>query len=104
WLVWPSFLPLTDLEDAVAHLMLIEWLTAYQHLPHDPALGPYLGGLADYPPGFHSVVALAAGWLAVPAVRLLHPVVSLFVALKAGLEYLIVARLVGGRRGLGAGV
>ncbi len=103
-LAWPSFLPLVDSEDAVAHWLLIDWLRAFGHTPRDPALDPYLGQLGIYPPGFHYLVYLGSSVLPILAERLIHPILALLVALKAGCVFLTARRTVGGSVGVGAGL
>ncbi len=93
WLAWPSLLPIADGPDIVHHLSLIHFIQRTHRLPSDPALLPYLGEMMSYTPGSHIIAAAAGEWMGVDALRLLHPVMALFVALKAALVYAIVRRV-----------
>ena len=96
WLAWPSLLPLTDGPDLVHHLSLIHFIQRRHALPNDPVFARYLGEMASYTPGSHLLAAIVAEWLRVDAVRVVHPVLALAVALKAGLIYNTLTRLLPG--------
>jgi len=97
WLASPSLLPVTNGPDIVHHLLLIHLIQRTHHLVHDPALSPYLLEMMNYTPGSHIVAAAAADWLRVDALRVLLPVTAAFVAIKAGIVYLLGVRLLGPR-------
>lgn len=99
WLASPSLLPVTIAPDVVHHLILTHLVQRTHHLAHDPALAPYLLEMMGYTPGAHILSALAASWLRVDALRLMHPVAALFAALNLGLVYVAALRLQGGRAG-----
>lgn len=48
WLASPSLFPITQGPDIVHHLSLIHFIQRRHALPHDPALGAYLGEMATY--------------------------------------------------------
>src|SRR5262245_52417227 len=89
WLAAPSLLPITIAPDVVHHLILTHLIQRTHHLAHDPALAPYLLEMMGYTPGAHILTALAASWLRVDALRLMHPAAALFAALNLGIIYLI---------------
>lgn len=93
WLAWPSFFPVAEGPDLVHHLTLIHFLQDRHTLPADPAFGPYLGEMTGYPPGSHLIAAMAGTWTGLDAIRLVHPVMALAVAAKAGLIFQILVRL-----------
>ena len=99
WLASPSLLPVTDGPDVVHHLQLIHFIERTHRLPHDPALGPYLGEMVHYTPGSHIVAAMAGAWLGVDPLRVLFPVTAAFVAVKAGVVYALALRLIPAVRG-----
>ena len=94
WLASPSLLPVTIGPDIVHHLQLIHVIHRTHHLVHDPALEPYLLEMMNYTPGSHIAAAVVAGWLRVDPLRVLLPLTALFVAVKAGIIYVLALRLV----------
>lgn len=99
WLAWPSLYPIAEGPDLVHHLTLVHFIARYHALPTDPALGPYLGEMGGYPPGSHALAALAGAWLRSDAIRLVHPVMAIAVAVKTGLIFHVIARLLPRDRG-----
>jgi hypothetical protein len=96
WLMWrarPDFLPTGTGSDLAHHLALLAYIEQHWRLPNDPALGAYLGEMADYTPGSHLLAALAGAWLRRDALHVVHAVVTCTVALKAGVVFLIARRL-----------
>lgn len=98
WRTWPSLLPVTDGPDLVHHLQLIHLIQRTRHLAHDPALDAYLVEMTNYTPGAHILTATVAAWLRVDGLRVVHGVAAVSVALKAGVLYLIAARVIQGAR------
>jgi len=92
WLASPSLLPVTDGPDVVHHLQLIHLIQRTHRLAHDAALVPYLLEMTSYTPGSHIVAAAAGDWLRVDALRVLFPVTAVFVAVKAGLVFILALR------------
>jgi hypothetical protein len=93
----PDLLPLGGGPDLAHHLVLINYIERNWRLVDDPALYPYLGDMMDYTPGGHLLIALAGAWTRTAALRMVHPVLVLTVALKAGVIFSI-ARLSAIRR------
>jgi hypothetical protein len=93
WLAAPSLLPRTHSGDTVNHLALIDFIRHHRSLVHDRGLQYYLADMAGYPPGSHILGALVAAWLNTTAVRVLHGILAFFIAVKTGLVYNIVLRL-----------
>jgi hypothetical protein len=98
WLAWPELLPVTIGPDVVHHLQLIHFIQQKHSLPHDPALTPYLLEMMNYTPGSHILAAALADWLRLDALRVLQPLVSVFIALKFGMLYVLAVRVVPGSR------
>lgn len=94
WLSRPSFLPITQSGDIVHHISLIDFIRQRQSLVHDPSLGKYLVEMTVYPPGSHILAALVTDWLGTTTVRVLHPLLALLVAIKAGIIYNLILRLI----------
>lgn len=92
-LAWPTFLPLTESSDSTHHASYIDFIAARHMLAHDPSLDRYLGEMTVYPAGAHILGALAAQALGVSGLRVLHPLLAVLVALKAGLVLCLIARL-----------
>ena len=92
WLASPALLPVTDGPDVVHHLQLIHLVQRTHRLAHDPSLVPYLLEMTSYTPGSHLVAASVGDWLRVDALHVLLPVTAVFVAVKAGLVYLLALR------------
>src|SRR5262249_16087167 len=93
WIAWPDLLPLGGGPDLAHHMVLINYIEGQWKLVHDPALYPYLGDMMDYTPGAPLLIALAGAWTREPSLRLVHPVLALTVALKAGFVFCIAWRL-----------
>lgn len=96
WLGWPSLFPMGEGPDIVHHLTLIHFIQERGTLPHDPLLEAYLGEMNTYPPGSHILAAAISRGLGVDAVHVVHPLIALFVGLKAGLVFAILLRLLRG--------
>jgi hypothetical protein len=97
WLASPALLPVTIGPDVVHHLQLIHVIQRTHHLVHGDALGPYLLEMVNYTPGAHIAAATLAGWLCVDALRVLFPLTAAFVAVKAGVVYVLALRIVADR-------
>src|SRR5258706_14900931 len=96
WLMFrarPDFLPTGTGSDLAHHLALLAYLERHWRLPHDPALGAYLGEMVDYTPGFHLLTVLAGRWLGRDALHIVHAVVALTAALKWGFIFPNARRL-----------
>jgi hypothetical protein len=96
WLMWrarPDFLPAGSGSDLTHHLSLLAYIEQHGRLPRDAAPGVYLGEMIDYTPGFHLLTVLVARSLHRDALHVVHGVVALTVAVKAGLVFLIARRL-----------
>jgi hypothetical protein len=96
WLMFrarPDFLPGGTGSDLAHHLALLAYLERHWRLPHDPALGAYLGEMIDYTPGFHLLTVLAGRWLGRDALHIAHAVLALTAALKCGFTFLVARRL-----------
>jgi len=93
WLASPSLLPLGSGPDLTHHLMLVDYVERHWRLPHDPALGPVMGEMIHYTPGFHLLAVLAGAWTRTGGFHAAYPVLALTVALKAGFVFLIAMRM-----------
>ena len=96
WLLWrarPDLLPTGTGSDLAHHLALLGYFERHGRLVHDAGAGAYLGEMIDYTPGAHLLTVLAAAWVRRDALHVVHTVVSLTVALKIGLVFLIARRL-----------
>jgi hypothetical protein len=91
WLAWPDLLPVGKGPDLTHHLVLIDYIEHHWRLVRGSPVG--LGEMAHYTPGSHLLAALAAAWVGTRGFHTIHPVVAVSVALKAGLVFLIVLRL-----------
>src|SRR5262245_57330492 len=94
WLARPSLLPLGSGPDLTHHLMLVDYIEHHWRLPHDPALGAVMGEMVHYTPGLHLLAALAGAWTRTDGLHVIHPIVALSVAVKAGFVFCIAMRLV----------
>ena len=96
WLMWrarPDVLPTGTGSDLAHHLALLAYIERHGRLVHDAAVGAYLGEMIDYTPGAHLLTALVAAWFRSDGLHMIHAVVSLTVALKSGIVFLIARRL-----------
>jgi hypothetical protein len=93
WLAWPSFLPISEGPDLVHHLSLIHFIQHQHALLHDRSLGAYLGEMDGYTPGSHLLAALVGDWLRTDALRVVHPLTAFAVAVKAGVVYNVILRM-----------
>jgi hypothetical protein len=91
-------LPLSMSGDVVHHLSLIDFIQHRHSLVHDRSLSIYLGEMVHYPPGSHILAAMIAAWLDTTGVRVLHSLLALLVAIKGGIIYNVVLRLLPPRR------
>jgi hypothetical protein len=94
WLASPSFLPVTNGPDVVHHLQLVHAIQRTRHLPHDPALSPYLLEMMGYTPGAHILAAATASLLGADALRIVYPMTALFAAIKMGSLYALARRVI----------
>ena len=96
WLMWrarPDYLPTGTGSDLTHHLALIAYIEQHRRLPHDAALGAWLGEMVDYTPGLHLLAVMAGAWLRRDGLHVLHALVALTAGLKSGLVFLIARRL-----------
>jgi hypothetical protein len=89
---WPSLLPLGSGPDLVHHLALIRYIETHRSLVHDPAAERLLGEMVSYTPGSHLLAVLGGQALGVGGFRVVHGLVALAVALKAGLVSALTMR------------
>jgi hypothetical protein len=99
WLASPSLLPVTNGPDVVHHLLLIHVIQRTHHLVHGSALGPYLLEMVNYTPGAHLAAAALGDWLRLDPLRVLMPLTAAFVAVKAGIIYVLALRILPQRPG-----
>jgi hypothetical protein len=105
WLAWPSLLPIGQAPDLVHHLSLIHFIQHRHVLLHDHSFGQYLGEMDGYTPGSHLLTAVIADTLGLDGLRVVHPIGAAFIAIKAGVLYSIVLRVLPpGRRQPAAGL
>ncbi len=94
WLAAPSLLPTAYSIDLTGHAKLTDLIYSRHCLPHGPPLDSYFGGVATYySPGSHMLAAEIAVWTGTTPLRVLHPILAAMVALKAGLVYNSILRL-----------
>ena len=91
WLAWPDLLPVGKGPDLAHHLVLIDYIERHWRLVHEAPVG--LGEMAHYTPGSQLLAALAGAWAGSNGFHAVHSVVAFSVALKAGLVFLVVLRL-----------
>jgi hypothetical protein len=101
WLAWPDLLPVGGGSDLTHHLQLIDFIERQGRLAHDAADAVLVGNMINYTPGSHLLAAMAGAWAGSDGLHAVYPVVAFSVALKAGLVFLIVLRML--RRDAGAG-
>jgi hypothetical protein len=97
WLGSPELLPPGSGSDLTHHLQLIDFIDRYGRLPHTAADAALVGNMINYTPGSHVLASMAGAWVRSDGLHAVFPVVALLVAIKAGLLFLIVGRLVGPR-------
>jgi hypothetical protein len=93
WLAIPSLLPVNQAPDMVSHVNLINFIQQRHSLVHDLWLDKYLGEQVSYTPGSHILAALVADWAGTSGLRVLHPILAVLVAMKVGIIYNCVLRL-----------
>ncbi len=89
---WPTLLPLGSGPDLVHHLALIRYIETHRSLVHDPAAERWLGEMVSYTPGSHLLAVIGGQLAGLGGVRVVHALVALAVALKAGLVAALVMR------------
>jgi hypothetical protein len=92
-LSWPGLLPLGSGSDLAHHLQLIGYIERQGHLAREASAGALLGEMAHYTPGLHLLAVIAGGLAGTDGLHAVYPVVTLAVALKAGILFLILLRL-----------
>jgi hypothetical protein len=97
WLAWPELLPTGGGSDLTHHLQLIDFIDRQWHLAHTAADALLIGNMIYYTPGSHLLTALAGAWSRSDGLHAVYPVLALSVAVKAGLVFLIVRRMLGDR-------
>ena len=98
WLAWPELLPIGGGSDLTHHLQLIDFIDRHWRLAHTAADALLIGNMINYTPGSHLLAALAGAWSRSDGLHAVYPVLALSVAVKAGLVFLIVRRMLGDRR------
>jgi hypothetical protein len=90
---WPSLLPIGNSPDAVHHTALANYLLEQRQLVRDPeAASRQLIEMADYPPGFAILTALAAQLSGALPLRVIYPLAVLTtIAAVLGCALLIMA-------------
>jgi hypothetical protein len=97
WLAWPDLLPIGGGSDLTHHLQLIDFIDRHWRLAHDTPDALLVGNMVNYTPGSHLLAALAGAWVRSDGLHAVHPLVALSVAIKAGLVFLIVRRMLEAR-------
>ncbi len=97
WLAWPELLPTGGGSDLTHHLQLIDFIDRHWQLAHTQADALLIGNMVNYTPGSHLLTALAGAWGRSDGLHAVYPVLALSVAIKAGLVFLIVRRMLGDR-------
>ncbi len=93
WLAWPELLPIGGGSDLTHHLQLIDFIERQWRLAHSAADALLVGNMINYTPGSHLLAALAGAWIRSDGLHAVYPLVALSVAIKAGLVFLIVRRM-----------
>lgn len=91
---WPTLLPLGSGPDLVHHLALIRYIETHRRLVHDPAAERWLGEMVSYTPGSHLLAVIGGQLTGLGGLRVVHVLVALAVALKAGLVAMLAMRAV----------
>jgi hypothetical protein len=99
WLGWPELLPPGGGSDLTHHLQLIDFIDRHWRLAHTAADAALVGNMINYTPGGHLLASMAGAWMRSDGLHAVYPVVALLVAIKAGLLFPIVRRMVGTRFG-----
>jgi len=92
-LAWPTLLPPGGGPDLTHHLVLIDYIERHGSLVHEADAGGLLGEMADYTPGVHLLAVLSGALTRSSGFDSVYAVIALSVALKAGVFFLVVARL-----------
>lgn len=98
WLAWPELLPTGGGSDLTHHLQLIDFIDQHWRLAHSAADALLIGNMINYTPGSHLLTALAGALIRSDGLHAIYPVLALSVAIKAGLVFLIVRRMLGVRQ------
>jgi hypothetical protein len=93
WLAWPALLPIGGGSDLTHHLQLIDFIDRHRRLAHDAADALLVGNMISYTPGSHLLASMAGAWIHSDGLHAIYPLVALSVAIKAGLVFLIVRRV-----------
>jgi hypothetical protein len=96
---WPDLLPPGGASDLTHHLALVDVLARTGRLVTDPAAEAVLGEMAHYTPGIHLLIVVVAAVTGVDPLSIVHPLLALTVALKAGAVFAIAWLLLDGLRG-----
>lgn len=97
WLAWPELLPPGGGSDLTHHLQLIDFIDRQWRLAHTQADALLIGNMINYTPGSHLLAAVAGAWSRSDGLHAVYPVLAVSVAIKAGLVFLIVRRMLGDR-------
>jgi hypothetical protein len=93
WLAWPSLLPPGSGPDLTHHLLLVDYIERHGRLVHDASAAAFLGEMAHYTPGVHLLAVIAGAVTRTDGFHAIYPVVAAAVALKAGVLFVILLRL-----------
>jgi hypothetical protein len=93
WLAWPALLPPGSGPDLTHHLVLVDYIERHGQLVHDAAAAASLGEMAHYTPGVHLLAVIAGVVTGTDGFHAIYPVVALTVALKIGVVFVILLRL-----------
>ena len=97
WLAWPDLLPIGGGSNLTHHLQLIDFIDRHWRLAHDAADALLVGNIVNYTPGSHLLAAVAGAWVRSDGLHAVYLLVASSVALKAGLVFLIVRRVLNAR-------
>jgi hypothetical protein len=101
WLAWPELLPLGGGSDLTHHLQLIDFIDRHWRLAHGAADALLVGNMVNYTPGSHILASVAGAWIRSDGLHAVHLLMALSVAIKAGLLFLIVRRVLDAGGGTG---